>query len=291
MQAFRRRMGAPGAEDLLRRVVEENLVLMTSGGSDWLWSTGTAVKENGGYRVSGRKTFCSQAPRADILTSSAVFEGPDGREVLMFAVPSKADGIQIVETWDTLGMRATASHDIELDGVYVPEERILARRPWGRMDPVLMAAGLHIAPTAAAVYWGVAVGARDEAVRWATTKARGPQPMAELPQVHRQVGLMDYKLRTSWWALMGSIDELGDDYVPDPATLTAVMLAKRMVVTEAVEVVDLAMETVGGASFFKKLPLERAYRDVRAGKYHPLTPEATLYYAGRLALGGPTDVE
>jgi acyl-CoA dehydrogenase len=56
-------------------------------------------------------------------------------------------------------------------------------------------------------------------------------------------------------------------------------------------VVDLAMDACGGSSFFRSSPLERAYRDVRAGAFHPLTPEATLYYTGRLALGGDVDTE
>jgi acyl-CoA dehydrogenase len=115
--------------------------------------------------------------------------------------------------------------------------------------------------------------------------------METLPLVHRQVGLMDYKLRTSWWTLMGSVDEIGDDYGADTATMNTVNLAKRKVVTDAVDVVDIAMETAGGVSFYNRTSLPRAYRDVRAAKYHPLTPEATLFYAGRVALGGPADVE
>ena len=55
------------------------------------------------------------------------------------------------------------------------------------------------------------------------------------------------------------------------------------------EVVDLAMEVAGGRSYFRSSPLERAFRDVRAGKYHPMTPERTLLYAGQLALGLPAD--
>jgi acyl-CoA dehydrogenase len=86
---------------------------------------------------------------------------------------------------------------------------------------------------------------------------------------------------------MGSLDDLGDDYVADAAALSTVMLAKRQAVVSAIEVVDLAMELMGGRSFFRKSGMERAYRDVRAGTFHPLTPEATLTYAGKVALGDP----
>jgi acyl-CoA dehydrogenase len=64
------------------------------------------------------------------------------------------------------------------------------------------------------------------------------------------------------------------------------MIAKRAAVTAAVAVVERAAEVVGGRSYFRSSPLERAWRDVRAGTFHPLTPEATLAYAGQLALGG-----
>jgi alkylation response protein AidB-like acyl-CoA dehydrogenase len=60
-------------------------------------------------------------------------------------------------------------------------------------------------------------------------------------------------------------------------------------VTEAQAVVDLAMEVVGGSGYFKTSPIEQAYRDVRAGQFHPMNPERTLLYAGRLALGQPAD--
>ncbi|HEX6312039.1 MAG TPA: acyl-CoA dehydrogenase family protein, partial [Acidimicrobiia bacterium] len=242
--------------------------------------------------VSGRKMFCSQAPRGDVLVTTAVAgDAGDEGEVLTFTVPMSADGMRIIETWDTLGMRGTASHDVELSDVLVPDERIVARRPWGRFDGPLIAAAIHFMPTAAAVYHGIAAGARDEAVRLIAGKRRGHDPMETLPPVHRQVGLMDFKLRTSWWALMGALDEIGDDYGADAETMNTVNLAKRAVVVDAVEVVDIAMETAGGPSYYNRTGLPRAYRDVRAGKYHPFTPEATLYYAGRVALGGPADVE
>jgi alkylation response protein AidB-like acyl-CoA dehydrogenase len=292
LQAFRRRAGAPDAEAVLRRVADEGLVLMTSGGSDWLWPTGEATEVEGGYRVSGRKTFCSQAPYANVLTTSVPLRRADEEvEVLLFGLPMASEGVRIVETWDTLGMRATASHDVEFDDVFIPSDRITTRRTWGKLDGPLLAAAAHIAPTSASVYWGIACAARDEAVRIVGKRKRGDTPMAEIPSVQRTVGLMDHKLEVSWWALSGSLEAFGEGYTCDPKTVSRIMHGKRSVVEEAVSITDLAMEVVGGASFYRSLPLERYYRDARAGKFHPLTPEATLTYAGRLALGRPVDTE
>jgi acyl-CoA dehydrogenase len=289
VQAFRHRSGAADAEAVLRRVVDDGIVIATSGGSDWLWPTTTAtVDEDGNLRVSGRKGFCSQSPEATVVGTSAVVGDPgNGAEVLHFSVPLAADGVRIEETWDTLGMRGTASHDLVLDDVVVPADKVAGRRPYGQFGVPLLAAALHFAPIGGATYFGIAAGARDIAVAGATAGARGPRPLADVPRVQRQVGLMDAQLRGAWWALLGSIDEMGDDYGPDPAVLSTVMLAKRQAVTAAIAVVDLAMDVVGGRSFFRSSPLERAYRDVRAGTFHPFTPELTLTYAGKLALGDP----
>ncbi|TWP53708.1 acyl-CoA dehydrogenase [Lentzea tibetensis] len=283
VQRFRRRNGAADAEAVLRRVASDGIVIATSGGSDWLWPTTTAVADGDGYRISGRKAFCSQSPGATVVATCATF----GDEVLHFSVPFAAEGVRIEETWDTLGMRGTASHDVVMDDVYVPADKIAGRRPYGEFGGPLLAAVVHFAPVVGATYYGIAAGARDLAVEAATGGARGPQPQALLGRVQRQVGLMDARLRVAWWSLMGAVDELGDDYAASPSTQATVMVAKREAVLAAIEVVDLAMDVLGGRAFFKRSPLERAFRDVRAGKFHPLTPESTLSYVGKLSLGDP----
>ena len=288
---FRWRKGLAGADTVLKRIAHDGIVLMTSGGSDGIWPSATAVKENGGYRVSGRKMFCSQAPVADVLTTMAAYDDPqEGTVVLLMGIPTTSEGFSIVETWDTLGMRATSSHDVELNDVYVSEAQVVARRPWGRVDPALRNAAIHFAPPVAAVYFGVAAGARDEAVRVACQRKSGDgRPLVQDPLIQRQVGLMDVKLRTSWWSLLGALDEVGDDYALDDRAVAPLMVAKRHIITEATATVDLAMEIVGGSAYFRRSPLERAYRDVRAGAFHPFTPEKTLLYAGCLALGQSVD--
>ena len=289
---YRWRHGAADAGNLLRRVAGERLILMTSGGSDGIWPSAVATRVEGGYRVNGRKMFCSQAPIANVMTTFAAYDDPDeGRVILAMGIPTASAGFQVVETWDTLGMRGTSSHDVQLDDVFVSDAQIVARQPWGRVGPVLRNAILH-GITMASVYYGIAAGARDEAVRAISRKRNGDgEPLSQDPSLSRLVGMMDYTLRTAWWSLIGALTEIGDDfsYELDEQNANAVLLAKRCVVTHAVEVVDLAMEAAGGAAYYKRSPIERAYRDVRAGKFHPLSPEKTLQYAGRLALGQPVD--
>jgi acyl-CoA dehydrogenase len=226
------------------------------------------------------------------VTSAAYDDPQNGRVLLVMGIPRTSAGFSVVETWDTLGMRSTASHDVQLDGVFVPETQITGRRPWGQLDEVLRNALIHFSLPLAAVYYGVASSARDEAAHTLTHRvAADGQSMATDVLIQRTVGLMDAQLKTGWWALLGALNELGDefDYPLDDEHLSACMLAKRSVVLEAQSVVDLAMQAVGGASYFKRSPLERAYRDVRAGLFHPLSPEKTLLYAGRLAMEQPVD--
>jgi acyl-CoA dehydrogenase len=120
-------------EPLLRRVVDEQLVLISSGGSDWLASSGTAAKVDGGFRVTARQIFARGGPRGDVLMTTAVYDDPhNGPPVLHFPVPSAAAAVTILATWHTLGMRGTGSHDVLIKGVFVPEEAIVLRRPQGQ---------------------------------------------------------------------------------------------------------------------------------------------------------------
>ena len=283
--AWRYRRGLPGAEATLRRVADEGIVLISTGGADLTRPRGSAEKVEGGYRVSGRKVFASQAPVGTVLSTMFAYDDPDeGRIVLNMAVPMASDGVRIIDTWDALGMRGTGSHDIELHEVFVPEERVLARRPHARLDGPLQVILSNAIPPITAVYLGVAEAARDHAVGLVTGTAR-----AEDQIVQRQIGLMDSRLRVAAWALDGALGVVGDDPQPSMDTIVAVMAAKREVALAGVEVCDLALAVGGGAAFYRTQPIEQCVRDIRGVAYHPFTPEETLVHAGQVALGLPAD--
>src|SRR5437588_11143176 len=119
-----RHQNAP-TDGLLKRVAAEDLILVSSGGSDWLKSGGAATKTEGGYLINARKIFSSGCPAGDLLVTSAVFDDPDsGPTVLHFGVPMKAEGVTILDTWHVMGMRGSGSHDTELKNVFVPDAAI-----------------------------------------------------------------------------------------------------------------------------------------------------------------------
>jgi acyl-CoA dehydrogenase len=282
--AWRHRRGLPGAEATLKRVADEGIVLVSTGGADFTHPRGQAVAVEGGYRVSGHKIFASQVPVGDVFSTMFVLDEDGTKVVLNMAVPVRGEGVTVLDNWDTLGMRGTGSHDVDIHDVFVPAERVLARRPYGVLDPPLQVIVTVAMPVVAAVYLGVAEAARDAAVELVAGTAR-----ADDPTIQRQVGSMDNRLRIMSWALDGALRTAGDDVVPAMTTVVDVMAAKREIALGGVEVCDLAMEVAGGSAYFRTSAIERCYRDVRGAKFHPFGPEQTLVHAGRVALGLPAD--
>ncbi|KAA1418469.1 acyl-CoA dehydrogenase [Nocardioides humilatus] len=277
--AWRYRRGLPGAEATLRRVADEGILLVSTGGGDYTHPHGEAVKVDGGYRVSGHKRFASQSSHGTVLSTMFVLDDPEqGQRVLNVPVPVAADGVTVADNWNTMGMRGTASNDVVIKDVFVPDERVLANRPYGVVDPPLQVISEIAFPIVSGAYLGIAEGAAAAAIAAAGSKA-------ESPLVQRQVGRVRQLLQVASWALDGAIGAVGDDPQPSHETYLAVMAAKAQVAEAVIEVCDLAMDLAGGPAFFKGSVVERAYRDVRAIKFHPLTPEATLVELGRHALG------
>jgi alkylation response protein AidB-like acyl-CoA dehydrogenase len=281
--AWRYRRAMPGAEAMLRRVAEEGILLVSTGGADFSRPRGEATKVEGGYRVSGRKVFASQSSHGDVMATMFAFDDPEqGRRVLNMAVPIASEGVSVLDNWDVLGMRGTASNDVVIEDVFVPDERVVANRPYGVIDPPLQVIASIAMPIVSAVYLGVAEAAYRAALETAAAKA-------DDPIVQRQIGVMACRLKIASWALDRALDEIGDDPDPSVHSVSAAMIAKREIALAGIEVCDIAMEVAGGAAYFKGSTIERCYRDIRAAKFHPLTPELTLIHAGRLALGLPVD--
>jgi alkylation response protein AidB-like acyl-CoA dehydrogenase len=175
-------------EPFLRRVAAEELILVSTGGSDWVAGSGTAEKVEGGYRISGRKIFSSGAPAGDLLMTMAIYEDPtDGPTVLHFAVPLNAPGVKVQDTWRTLGMRGTGSHDTVLDDVFVPDAAIGVRRPAGRWSLPMHVTAAQALPIIYSVYVGVAEAARALALDVVAKKR-------DDPTIQRLVGEMENAL-------------------------------------------------------------------------------------------------
>ncbi|MCS6622893.1 acyl-CoA dehydrogenase family protein [Roseibacterium beibuensis] len=272
-----RNQNAP-TDGLLKRVAAEDLVLVSSGGTDWLRSAGSAAKVEGGFRITARKIFSSGCLAGDLLMTSAVFDDPEaGPTVLHFAVPFAAEGVSIRETWRVMGMRGTGSHDVELNEVFVPDAAISGRRPQGRWHPLFHAISVLAFPLIYSAYVGVAEGARAKALEVARRRP-ADEGLVQL------VGEME----NAFFAAEGALERmvrLAETAMPGPETTSLAMIGRTHVAEAAIRTVELAMEVAGGAAFHRDLGIERAFRDVQGARFHPLQQKPQLRYTGRLALG------
>ena len=267
-------------EPLLKRVAAEKIVLLSSGGSDWIGGSGKAEKVEGGYRITARKVFTSGAEAGDILMTGAILDG-DPAKVLHFGVPMKAPEVTVVETWRTLGMRGTGSNDVVIDGLVIPDAGVALTRNAGEWHPLFQIISTVAFPLIYAAYLGVAESARDIAVDLARKKPANPHATS-------LAGRMDTSLRAAQLAHRHMV-ATAEKNAPSAASVNETMISRALVAKHAIEAVELAMELAGGAGFYRAAGLERRFRDVQGARFHPLQQGPQATYAGSMALGLPID--
>lgn len=273
--------GAP-TDGLLKRVVAEKLKLVSSGGSDWLTSAGKMEKVEGGYRLTARKAFASGSTVGNLLNTSAVYDDPEtGPTVLHFAAPLKGEGVRIEPTWQTLGMRGTGSDDVVFDGLFIPDAAIAGKRPQGQWHMLFHVISMIAFGLIYSAYLGVAEGARNRALEMAKKR-----PHDSL--LAQNVGEMENRLLAARLAHRRMI-EIAETGSPGPETTSEAMQCRTLAGQAAIDTVAKAMEVAGGAAFYRKTGLERAFRDVQAARFHPLQEKPQLDLTGRVALGWDID--
>jgi alkylation response protein AidB-like acyl-CoA dehydrogenase len=315
--AWRWEFGDEEVAPVLRRVVDDGLVISSSGTLNPRMINVTAEPCEGGVLVTGRKRLCSGVPGADVLFTSAKVGEADSWRAISVLVPLGAPGVEIVPDWDAMGMRGSGSNSVQMTDAFVPDANVLylhraghrsedagpaegeARgvRPGGPAnsrsqegnqdgpDAGMLMPGLHISlAVIASAYLGAAGGVRDKAL-----KLIAGTPRADTPAAHRLAGMMTQEMRTAQWVLDGLVQETTDDSIGSRRQFVATMVGKRQIVLNSIHVVEMAMEMLGARSYMKDQPFEQALRDVRAGITHPLTPEATLDQVGRAALSWARD--
>jgi acyl-CoA dehydrogenase len=178
-------------------------------------------------------------------------------------------------------MRGTGSHDIVLDGVFVPDAAIGLRRPAGRWSPAWHVVAMLALPLIYSVYVGVAEAARALALRPAAKRGRDVA-------TQELVGRLENELAIARMGLRQMIEATACDR-PGLETTNAVLIGRTVAGRSAIRTVELAMEVAAGAGFYRDLGLERLFRDVQGARYHPVRGSAQLLYTGRMALGLDVD--
>jgi len=255
-----------------------------------LMSTSRADRVDGGYKIYGHKIFGSLTPVWTRLGFHAMdASDPANPTIVHGFMPRDTKGYTIKETWDVLGMRATRSDDTVIDGAFVPD-KYLHIVPAGLAGADMFVLGIFgwAEPTFGNIYYAIGLRARDLAVaslKKKTSVAMGGRAMAYNPMAQYAVAEMNLQLD----AIEAHIDRIAADWSEGvdhggewPSKLVS---AKYHAVEGAKKVVDIAMDLSGGTGMFKSNELERLYRDVRCGGFHPANSGLVHEIVGKTALG------
>jgi alkylation response protein AidB-like acyl-CoA dehydrogenase len=235
---------------------------------------------DGGYSFTGAKIFTSLSPawtRLGIFGKDPAARDGDGELVHGF-IGRDTPGYRILEDWNTLGMRASQSNTTILDGAVVPPGRIFRKLPVGpNADPLIFAIFACFETLLAGVYAGIgerALVLAVEAARRRTSFKNGGRSLAQDPDIRWKVAeaalAMD-ALYPQLSVVAGDVDRVADHGSQWFARLVGV---KVRATETARTVVDLAIRVSGGSSYFRGSELERLYRDVLAGMFHPSDDES-----------------
>lgn len=245
---------------------------------------------DGGYSFTGRKIFTSLSPVWDWLGVHALDSSDPATPRIVHAFIRREDpGHRTEPTWDTIGVRATRSDDTVLEGVIATAPYVSRILPAGPPhDPFVAGIFGAAIPAIGAVYFDIARRAFDLAVESAakrTSAALGGKTYAHHPYTQRDVAEAAIEL-DSIWALLDRVANEWADGVDHGALWPAkIVAAKQHAVDGARRVVDLATKITGASSLYRKNEIERLYRDVRSGPFHPPNSDAAHDLIGRTYLG------
>jgi alkylation response protein AidB-like acyl-CoA dehydrogenase len=226
-----------------------------------------------GWHIAGSKAFCSGAGNADGYLVAA----RSGEKVSQFLVPAGISGITVEETWDSLGMRATTSHDIHFD-VTVPADALIGGIE-GLGVVLAQVMPQWLVASYAGVYAGVAQAALDAAVAYVTDRG-----LARLPAVRARLGRADAAAAAAREVVRQAARRV-DSAPGELETNRWVWRAKLLAGQTAAEVASSLLEACGTGASRRGHPLERLYRDARCGSLQPATSDVCADWLGYAVLG------
>jgi alkylation response protein AidB-like acyl-CoA dehydrogenase len=284
---------ARGFASSLEQIARDGVVLaaaISERGQDLTRPDTRATRTESGWRIDGRKLFCTMSPAATDLYVAVTYVDADGLERYAYAmVATDAPGVVVHDDWDALGMRASGSNSISLEAVELSESGVRggfrAGDPLPYMERNLVAGLFH-----AAASLGIAESADATARQGIAGRINGDaHPRMQVADnaidlaasrgvISRAAALID-RHRADNPASDGSAADLG-------ALFAEAQAAKAFVNEASTRIVNRALAVSGGAGYVNGSPLARAYRDVTAGSFmHPLGANRAYDYLGHVALG------
>jgi alkylation response protein AidB-like acyl-CoA dehydrogenase len=250
----------------------------------------TATPAPGGWRINGHKIFATGGPALRYLVTGVTLppseQAPQG-EAANAIVQAGAPGLRLEATWsDSLSLRTSGNDDIYYDNVFVPDGWLINRRPIGGSAPPGPPPFNAWALTVAAVYLGIGQAACDAACDYAHGRVPPSlgKPIAELPHIQQWIGQMQVALDAARAVLYDTARAWVEHPELRPQLAAALAGAKYLVTNAACAATDTALRVAGGFSLTRALPLERYFRDARAGLFNPPQDDLALGQIGRAAL-------
>jgi alkylation response protein AidB-like acyl-CoA dehydrogenase len=253
-----------------------------------LLSTAKAERVEGGFRFTGHKMFGSLMPVWTRYGLHAMWaDAPDGPQIVHAFMSRDAKGYRIVETWDTLGMRATRSDDVVLDSVFIPDHRIARIVPAGAADPFILSIFAWALLAFGNIYCGLARKAIDTIVP--ALKERKSLAVSRSMAYHPGIQDAVAEMALAFDPIVPHLEAVANDWsngVDHGAAWPAkIVSAKHHAVEACWRIVDMAMELSGGSGMFRGNALERMFRDARCGRFHPANPFLTREIVAKTTLG------
>ena len=239
-------------------------------------------REDGKYKLSGTKHFCSLSTGATYYFTWSLLDGAEDLSdgLLNVLIRSDQPGIEILHDWDTIGMRGTVSNSINFNDVEILPENVIGE------PGAILGKDMSIWSTGyTGVYFGIAEAAYDFCLDYVKkTKFRGTSgSLAADVRIQRQIGEMATLLESARRA----VERLGMlRGNTDRVELTFILNQAKYLATEAAkEIAERAIRLTGGRGLLRSLPLERHFRDALAGVVMPPANDRCMETVGKIALG------
>ncbi len=237
-------------------------------GSDPAALRTTATKTANGWRITGTKQWITTGDHAGVMIVWAVTDPAAGHKgITAFIVPGKAPGLSVARLEDKMGLRASSTAQLVLDGVEVGDDAVLGQPGRGFALAMMALDGGRIGIASQAI--GIARGALEAAVRYAGERKTFGQPIIK----HQAVGNMLADAAT--WLDASHLMTLRAAYLKEqgePFSQQAAM-AKLFSTEHAWKICDIALQVHGGYGYVRDFPVERALRDVRVTRIYEGTSE------------------
>ena len=253
-----------------------------------LLSTSKAERVDGGFRITGHKMFGSLMPVWTRCGLHATWADADGGPKIVHAfLPRNYDGWRTVETWDTMGMRATRSDDTVLEAAFVPDKYVARILPAGGADNYIVALFAWALMGFGNIYYGIAQRAIDLALPG--IKGKTSLGLSRSMAYHPEIQHMVAEMALAFDPIGPHLDRVAADWsngVDHGAAWPAKIVSAKYHAVEACwRIVDKAMEVSGGAGMFRVNALERLFRDARCGRFHPANTFLVHEIVAKTALG------